>query len=75
MEFVDLSSVQIYTIHIQIDGIMYPVVYALLPSKSEQVYTRFFNLVQRTMITNNDAERSFKFSVAAKVTMRCCCVS
>ena len=44
---------QIYTIHIQIDGIMYPVVYALLPSKSEQVYTRFFNLVQRTMITNN----------------------
>ena len=32
---------------------MYPVVYALLPSKSEQVYTRFFNLVQRTMITNN----------------------
>ena len=44
---------QIYTIHIQIDGIMYPVVYALLPSMSEQVYTRFFNLVQRTMITNN----------------------
>ena len=44
---------QVYTIHIQIYGIMYPVVYALLPSKSEQVYTRFFNLVQRTMITNN----------------------
>jgi hypothetical protein len=50
---------RIYTIHIQIDGIMYPVVYALLPSKSEQVYKRFFNLVQRTT-------RSRRFRILAR---------
>jgi hypothetical protein len=68
---------QIYTIHIQIDGIMYPVIYALLPSTSEQVYMRFFNLVQRTMITNNlpfsPTTVFMDFERAAQNTIRSVC--
>ena len=68
---------QIYTIHIQIDGIMYPVLYALLPSKSEQVYMRFFNLVQRTLITNNlpfsPTTVFMDFERAAQNTIRSVC--
>lgn len=44
---------QIYTIHVQLDGSMYPVVYALLPGKSEQIYRRFFTLLQTAMTDNN----------------------
>ena len=40
---------QIYSLHIKIDDIMTPVVYAFLPGKSQAVYTRFFSLLQDKM--------------------------
>lgn len=36
---------QIFTIHILIDDLISPVVYALLPRKSQQIHTRFFTLL------------------------------
>lgn len=44
---------QIYTIHVQLDGIMYPAVYALLPGKSEQIYQRYFSLLKTAMSNIN----------------------
>ncbi|XP_060078201.1 uncharacterized protein LOC132557697 [Ylistrum balloti] len=44
---------QIYTIHIEIDGSMYPVVYSLLPGKSQHIYTRFFTLLKTFMADNH----------------------
>ncbi|XP_060063946.1 uncharacterized protein LOC132544378 [Ylistrum balloti] len=40
---------QIYSIHVQIEGIMTPVVYALLPGKSQVIYNRLFTLLQDLM--------------------------
>ncbi|XP_021362292.1 uncharacterized protein LOC110456077 [Mizuhopecten yessoensis] len=40
---------QIYSIHVQIEGIMTPVAYALLPGKSQAIYNRFFTLLQEHM--------------------------
>ncbi|XP_062572688.1 uncharacterized protein LOC134234630 [Saccostrea cucullata] len=37
---------QIYIIYILTDDVMTPVVYALLPGKSQAIYTRFFTLLQ-----------------------------
>jgi len=37
---------QIYSIHIQIDNVMRPVVYAFLPGKSQAIYRRFFQLLK-----------------------------
>jgi len=37
---------QLYTLHASIDGQMYPLVFALLPNKTEQTYTRFFTLLR-----------------------------
>ncbi|KAK3090045.1 hypothetical protein FSP39_008796 [Pinctada imbricata] len=36
---------QLYTIHAFVDGAMYPLVYALLPGKSEAIYRRMFGLL------------------------------
>lgn len=44
---------QIYSIHTQIDGIMTPMIYALLPGKSQTIYTRFFTLLQEHMTNFN----------------------
>ncbi len=44
---------QIYTIHVQLDGVMYPVVYALLPGKSQQIYQRLFSLLKTDMTDIN----------------------
>lgn len=41
---------QIYSIHIQIDDKMTPVVYAFLPGKSQAIYRRFFSLLQEKVI-------------------------
>jgi hypothetical protein len=38
---------QLYTFHTYVDGTMYPLVYALLPGKSEKVYTRFLTLLKQ----------------------------
>ena len=38
---------QLYTFHTYVDGTMYPLVYALLPGKSETVYTRFLTLLKQ----------------------------
>ena len=38
---------QIYSLHIQINGIMTPVVFAFLPGKSQATYRRFFTLLQQ----------------------------
>ena len=40
---------QIYTIHTQTNGLLQPVVYALLPGKSQQLYTRFFSLLKAAL--------------------------
>lgn len=37
---------QLYTLHAFVDGAMYPLVYALLPGKDEDTYTRFFTLLK-----------------------------
>lgn len=39
--------------HTQIDGIMTPMIYALLPGKSPTIYTRFFTLLQEHMTNFN----------------------
>jgi len=36
---------QLYTLHGMVDGEMFPLVFALLPGKSEQLYTRYFQLL------------------------------
>ena len=38
---------QLYTFHTYVDGTMYPLVYALLPGKSETVYTKFLTLLKQ----------------------------
>ncbi|XP_060081931.1 uncharacterized protein LOC132561218 [Ylistrum balloti] len=40
---------QIYSIHVVIDGRMTPVVFALLPGKSQRIYTRLFTLFKEHM--------------------------
>ena len=40
---------QIYSIHIQINNIMIPIVYAFLPGKSQATYTHFFPLLKDKM--------------------------
>ncbi|XP_060085237.1 uncharacterized protein LOC132564607 [Ylistrum balloti] len=40
---------QIYSVHVQNEGIMTPVVYALLLGKSQAIYSRFFTLLQGHM--------------------------
>ncbi|XP_021363829.1 uncharacterized protein LOC110457057 [Mizuhopecten yessoensis] len=40
---------QIYSIHVQIEGIMTPAIYALLPRKIQAIYNRFFTLLQDHM--------------------------
>ena len=37
---------QLYTLHTTVHGVMYPLVFALLPGKSEQTYDRFFTLLK-----------------------------
>lgn len=44
---------QIYSIHIQINGTMTPVVYALLPAKSQVIYARLFTLLKHHMTLLN----------------------
>lgn len=46
---------QLYTIHGTVNGQMYPLIYGLLPGKSEQIYTRFFNIV-KAKCTENQIE-------------------
>lgn len=36
---------QLYTIHGTVNGHMYPLVYGLLPGKSEDIYRRFFRII------------------------------
>ncbi|XP_060084690.1 uncharacterized protein LOC132563951 [Ylistrum balloti] len=40
---------QIYTIHAEVDGTMTPLVYALLPGKSQEIYIRFLSLLKTAM--------------------------
>ncbi|XP_069136696.1 uncharacterized protein [Argopecten irradians] len=40
---------QIYTIHAEVDGAMTPLVYALLPGKSQDIYIRFLSLLKTAM--------------------------
>ncbi|OWF53655.1 hypothetical protein KP79_PYT25464 [Mizuhopecten yessoensis] len=42
---------QIYSNHVQIEGIVTPVVYVLLPGKSLAIYNRFLTLLQEHMTT------------------------
>lgn len=39
---------QLYTLHAFVDGAIYPLVYALLPGKSQTTYTRFLTLLKQT---------------------------
>jgi len=44
---------QLYTLHGNVDGQMYPLVFCLLPSKSQAVYNRMFSLVKTACIDRN----------------------
>ena len=39
---------QLYTLHAIVDDVMYPLVFGLLPGKSEEIYDRYFNLLKTT---------------------------
>lgn len=39
---------QLYTLHAMVDNIMYPLVFGLLPGKSEEIYDRYSNLPKTT---------------------------
>ena len=39
---------QLYTLHAMVDDVMYPLVFGLLPGKSEEIYDRYFNLLKIT---------------------------
>ena len=44
---------QIYTLHAVISDTMFPLVYAYLPSKTEETYVRFLRLLDNVLATNN----------------------
>ncbi|KAK3086401.1 hypothetical protein FSP39_017917 [Pinctada imbricata] len=44
---------QIYSIHAEVAGEMYHLVYALLPGKTQAIYTRLFQLLRSTCLSNN----------------------
>jgi hypothetical protein len=54
---------QIYSIHIPIDDVMTPVIYAFFPGKSQATYTRFF-----TLIKDEIADLGLVFSPASAIT-------
>lgn len=37
---------QLYTLHANVNGIVFPLVFGLLPNKSETTYNRFFGLLK-----------------------------
>ena len=39
---------QLYTLHAMVDDVMYPLVFGLIPGKSEEIYDRYFNLLKTT---------------------------
>ena len=39
---------QPYTLHTMVDDVMYPLVFGLLPGKSEEIYDCYFNLLKTT---------------------------
>jgi len=61
---------QLYTLHAEVHGAMYPLVFGLLPGKSERIYERFFELVkdvcQRHQITLSPKTFSTDFETAAR---------
>jgi hypothetical protein len=40
---------QLYTIHADVEGQLFPLVFALLPNKTQRTYTRFFTLMKDTI--------------------------
>jgi hypothetical protein len=38
----------LYTLHTMVDDVMYPLVFGLLPGKSEEIYDCYFNLLKTT---------------------------
>ena len=39
---------QLYTLHAMVYDVMYPLVFGLLPGKSEEIYDRYINLLKTT---------------------------
>ena len=55
---------QIYTIHAQINGRILPCIYALLPNKTEETYTRLFREVEQH-VANSPTDILMDFERAA----------
>lgn len=61
---------QLYTLHANVNGTMFPLVCGLLPNKSETTYTRFFALLkdavrdQQSVLTPE--HRLLDFEIAAR---------
>ena len=56
---------QIYTIHAQIDGYIFPCICALLPYKTEVTYTRLFREVEQQHVENSPTDIVMNFERAA----------
>jgi hypothetical protein len=44
---------QLYTLHGYVEDTSYPLVFALLPNKTEQTYTRLFTMLKGALLQNN----------------------
>lgn len=44
---------QMYSLHGSVDGVVFPLVFALLPNKTETTYTRFFTLLRDAVLQRN----------------------
>ncbi|XP_060064009.1 uncharacterized protein LOC132544427 [Ylistrum balloti] len=65
---------QLYTIHAMEDGVMYPLIFVLLPGKSQLIYTNFFRKISDTMddllLPFNPATVFLDFEAAAQNDIR-----
>ena len=76
---------QLYTLHATVDNVMYPLVFSLLPGKSEDIYNRLFRLLKlacqqsglhlspQTFLTDFEtATRNALLNAFPTVTLRSC---
>ncbi|KAE9524466.1 hypothetical protein AGLY_015187 [Aphis glycines] len=60
---------QIYTLHCFVMGVMVPMVYALLPNKSTNTYTRMFNIIKEAALRNDLAFKPKTFQIDFEIGM------
>jgi hypothetical protein len=77
---------QLYTLDGYIEDTSYPLVFALLPNKTEQTYTRLFTMLKGALLKNNlfltpqlvlmdfeTAARNALKAVFPQMTLKACC--